>query len=235
MKKILTVLLLLSLLLYGCREKTNVIIIPRQSSEMVSLNIISPQNGEIVNSSSIKIAFELKNSDIKKDASIHFVIDNGPRMIHKSTEPFFISSLSEGRHVVRAFASKMLGESIKDPKAFSMVQFYVKNNNTNLLNTNLPMLTYNEPVGFFKKDDSNRILLDFLVHNVLLSKNGYKVIYTIDGVSRTFTSASPIYITNLSAGNHIISLELVDKAGNLAEGNFVKTQREIVVLEDKNN
>lgn len=235
MKKKIMLLLLLGLLLYGCREKASVIVIPRQSSDMVSLNIISPQNGEIVNSSSIKIAFELKNLDVKKDGSIHFIIDNGPRMVHKSAEPFFISSLSEGRHVVRAFASKRLGESIKDPQAFSMIQFYVKNNNTNLLNTNLPMLTYNEPVGFFKKDDSGRILLDFLVHNVLLSKNGYKVVYTLDGISRTFTSASPIYITNLSAGKHIIDLELVDKAGNMAEGNFVRTQREIVVLEDNRN
>ena len=234
MNKIIIVIFLIMLALAGCTEKIHVKVIPRSSSELVKLRIVSPQNGEIINSTSVRIAFEAENFDVERgDNELHFILDNGPRLTHKSKEPFFVSSLSEGRHIIRAFAAKGWGESVKDSEAFVIVQFYVKKNNSELLNTHLPMLTYNEPAGYFKGESAKRVLLDFLATNVMLSKDGYKVIYRLDGAAHELTSVSPIYLTNLAPGTHTIDLELVDKSGNLAEGNFVKTQRDIVVLEEK--
>jgi|SRR3989344_2487532 len=230
MNKILISIILLSIILAGCGERVKVTFVSRSEQEMVKLKIISPQNGELINSDSVKIAFEVENFDVSGgNNAIHFILDNGPRMIHKSKEPFFLSSLKEGRHIIRAFPAKGWGESVKDPDSLAIVQFFVKSKNSELLNTNMPMLTYNEPAGFFKGERAKRVLLDFLVSNAVLSKNGYSVVYKLDGIAKTFTSVSPIYLTNLNHGQHTIELELVDKSSNLAEGNFVRTQRNITI------
>ena len=163
---------------------------------------------------------------------MHFVLDNSARIRRASAEPFLISSLSEGRHSIRVFPVKRTGESVKDSSAFAMRQFFVRKNNTGLINPDLPTLTYSEPAGFYKGESAKRVLLDFLVANAILSEKGYMVVYSIDGIKRAELFAEkPVYLTNLAPGIHTVMLELVDKQGKLAEGNFVRTQHDIIILE----
>ena len=143
--------------------------------------------------------------------------------------PFYIGGLSDGRHTVRVFLANGLGESIKDNSAFAVLQFFVKNKKADMLNFNVPLLLYNEPVGVFRGSKKDRVLLDFIVKNVVLSNDGYKVVYSIDGVKRILISASPLYLTGLNKGPHKIVLELIDKNSILAEGYFTRTEREIIV------
>lgn len=223
-------IIIISVFLFSCVERATVTVVPRSGEELLKLNILEPENGEIIDSDSVRVVFEAKNFVVGEKMFLGVVLDNGPRLVHHSNEPLYLASLYEGRHIVRAFPMKSWGESVKDLNSLATVQFYVKKNNSELLNLNLPMLTYNEPVGTYRGEKAKRILLDFLVSNVVLSKNGYKVVYTLDdGRPVELTTDSPIYLTNLKPGSHNIVLELVDKNGNLAEGNFVRTQREFVV------
>ncbi|MBI4141901.1 hypothetical protein HY484_03180 [Candidatus Woesearchaeota archaeon] len=231
-KKLL--LCFLFVFLVACSPEIKVKIVPRSAEEMVKVQIISPQEGEVIDGNSVRIVFKVENFEPGEAGNaLHVVLNNGPRLKHDSTAPLTLSSLSEGRNVLRVFPVKGLGESVRDKDSFVVRQFYVKKKNTELLNPNLPMLTYNEPAGFYRPEEANRLLLDFLVHNVVLSKNGYRVRYTLDGVSRELFTARPIYLTNIPSSVHTVVLELVDKNGNLAEGNFIRTQRDFVVLEEK--
>lgn len=230
---IILALLALTLLLLPACTKIKVTVIPSTEQDVFKLKIIQPANGEILPSDKARITFEPTNFKIGQEANIHVIIDNGPVLTHKSNDAFYISSLTEGRHVIRAFPAKRWGESIKDPTAFAISQFYIKTNNTPLLNTNLPILTYNEPAGIYKGEKAKRILLDFIITNAQLSKDGYKIEYKINNKTHELTSNSPIYLTNLQPGTHKITLQLLDKNRNLAEGIFTKTEREFTILPDK--
>lgn len=221
--------------LVACGPEVQVKIVPRSAEEMTTVSILAPQEGEIIDGDSVRVMFEVENFALGAAGNaLHVVLNNGPRLTHHNTAPLVLSSLSEGRNVLRVFPVKGWGESIKDRDAFVMRQFFVKKKNTGLLNPNLPMLTYNEPAGFYSSVEARRLLLDFLVHNAVLSKTGYRVRYTVDGVSRELFAARPMYLTNVPPGVHTVTLEIIDKNGHLAEGNFVKTQRDFVVLEEKN-
>ena len=73
----------------------------------------------------------------------------------------------------------------------------------------------------------------FIITNAQLSQDGYKIQYELDNKTRELTSNSPIYLTNLQLGTHKITLQLLDKNGNLAEGIFTKTEREFTILPEK--
>ena len=114
MQKILitTIFILFLLALPAC-TKVSVTVVQRTQEEMLKLKITQPANGEILQSDSARITFEPTNFMIGQQANIHVVMDNGPVLVHKSAEPFYISSLAEGRHIVRAFPARKIGESIK--------------------------------------------------------------------------------------------------------------------------
>ena len=64
------------------------------------------------------------------------------------------------------------------------------------------------------------------MYNVTLSADGYKARYTIDGKHTIeLTDWVPAFITGLKPGEHTITLELLDKDGNVVEGAFNKTER----------
>ncbi|MBI4141178.1 hypothetical protein HY485_05055 [Candidatus Woesearchaeota archaeon] len=232
MKNLLFCVLLVFLV--ACSPEIKVKVVPRSAEEMVKINIVSPQEEEIIDSDTARIIFTVENFRVSVGGNaVHVVLNNGPIIKYFGNGSLVLSSLAEGRNVVRIFPAKGWGESVKDMDAFVMRQFYVKKKNSELLNVNAPMLTYNEPAGFYSSVEAKRLLLDFLVHNVVLSKNGYRVRYSLDGVSRELFAAQPVYLTNVGSGAHKVVLELVDKNGNLAEGNFVRTQRDFVVMEEK--
>lgn len=229
LKKAIFAIIIIALLMQGCAKRPTVTIVPRSAEELMKLTILEPKNGEILPSDSVRIIFEPQNFKIGDSAVLYVVLDNGPRIVQHTNEPLVLSSLSEGRHILRAFPAKRWGESIKDPESLVTVQFYTKKKNSELLNTNLPMLTYNGPTGYYRGEKSKRILLDFIVSNAILSKDGYRVSYKIDDKQTILETQSPIYLTDLQPGPHTILLELQDKNGNIAEGNFAVTQREFFI------
>lgn len=140
-------------------------------------------------------------------------------------------TLKPGQHVMRIFPARSYGESMKGDNAFRTLVFNYKNKKTSFnFNPNSPFLTYNEPQGHFKYKEGRPILLDFLVTNCRLSRDGYKVRLTIDGnTQRILTLWVPYYVYGLAKGNHYFRLELLDSNNNLVPGPFNDIQREIVI------
>jgi len=137
--------------------------------------------------------------------------------------------LSTGGHTIRAFPCRSYGESLKMQKNFVSSFFYVKNKGDLPFDLSKPYITYNEPQGRYE-DSSKPILLDFYVTNCTLSRDGYKVRLTIDGVNQRFLNDwTPYYIHGLSKGSHTIRLELISPANKPVPGIFNDVQKKIVI------
>ncbi len=120
--------------------------------------------------------------------------------------------LPEGEHIIRLFLIRSYGEALKGKNSYKTSFFNVgKNSKKGLPSFDLskPFITYNEPRGEFS--GKNPLLLDFLVNNIQLSNDGYKVRVIIDKKDmRILTQEIPYYIYGLSPGSHTIELQLLD-------------------------
>lgn len=96
-----------------------------------------------------------------------------------------------------------------------------------------PLLTYSRPKGEYKGADADAIMIDFWLSNAKLTFEGgeYRVRYSVDGAEPRFIEKWwPIWLSSLTAGNHTLTLELIDKDGNLVDnGGYNSTTREITV------
>jgi hypothetical protein len=188
----------------------------------------------------VTVHFTIENWKLYKEGDhgqhIHFILDNEPYQAHYSTEPFIFKNVSAGPHVIRAFPSRPWHESVKQPTAFSMVQFYVKEKSgTPLVDATKPMLVYSRPKGEYSLSKppfgqpEKGILIDWFLKNVVLGKaTGYTIRATIDGESHIFHEWRPHYVQGLNEGEHTFKLELL-KSGQPVEGNFNTTQRTITL------
>lgn len=148
--------------------------------------------------------------------------------MYKVKMPF---SLKDGRHTIRAFLARSFGESLKSPEAFAAGFFYFGSKGSGFnLDLENPYLIYNEPDSSHSYSTKEPILLDFLVKNKELSKDGYKVKLTIDGKIVKYLTFPPYYIYNLSRGEHIIELMLVDRNDKKVSGSFNQVKRVIRVF-----
>ena len=190
--------------------------------------------------------------DDPEGQAIHVIIDNQPYLIYnQSFEDSFDENrefydkivsfhipftLRAGMHVIRVFPARSYGESLKGKGPFSAEIFYFQDRKkTDNLNIDLqkPYLTYNEPQGRYPSGKGDPILLDFLLSNCELSRDGYKVRLTVDKkVIETLTEYTPYYIYGLSPGKHTVKLELLDRDNKRVPGFFNVTEREVEI--DKN-
>lgn len=192
--------------------------------------------------------FDRKNEiyNDKKGQSLHIFIDDREYFqvnealfdalddhdqYYTQTADFVIPfKLEPGQHVIRMFACRSFGESLKSDKAYAAMVFYYKKRENTIkdLDLSAPYITYNEPQDAYK--GSQPILLDFFVSNCVLSKDGYKVKLTIDGdMERTLTDWVPYYIHGLKKGSHKIRLQLLDPQNKLVKGPFNDIERKIVL------
>lgn len=141
-------------------------------------------------------------------------------------------SLKAGTHVIRAFPVRSYGESLKDTGCFKASIFYFQNQNSNVFDVDLnqPFITYNEPQGKYPYKLNRPLLLDFYVTNLVLSKDGYKVRFTIDGQNqRILTDWVPYYIYGLRQGTHTFRLELLDPQNKKVPGIFNDVEKQVVL------
>lgn len=189
-------------------------------------------------------AREIAN-DNSKGQSLHVFVDNEPYFIineaiidalddneeyYEQTSNFAIPfDLKPGMHVLRIFPARSFYESIKGDKACAVTTFYYKVKKDNLdVDLDGAYLTYNEPDGEYQK--GKPILLDFYIANCQLSKDGYKVRFSIDGkMQRILTQWIPYYIYGLQQGKHAIRLELLDPQNKLVPGLFNDVTRNITI------
>lgn len=167
---------------------------------------------------------------------VHIIVDNQPYFAcYEAGKPFEIGELSEGAHSLVVFPSRSYHESVKNPDALDILNIYVgKKTGDFMLNEDDPAIIYSRPKGEYKGADATRIMLDFYLHNVTLSPDGYKARYTIDGkYTVELTEWIPAYVKFLPPGDHTVLLELIDKDGNPVPGAFNKTERTIKVTAEE--
>ena len=108
-----------------------------QDGAKPALKFVSPRNGEMISSSTVSVKLDL-GGDLKgykpmKDPAtgmgnhIHVILDNQPyEAYYDLSQPFELRNVTEGKHTIRAFASRPWHESYKNPESFQMVTFTVK-------------------------------------------------------------------------------------------------------------
>jgi hypothetical protein len=166
----------------------------------------------------------------------HLILDNQPYMAnYEAGEPFDIGELEPGAHTLVAFPSRSYHESVKSDTSYDYINFYVQEESGDfMLNPDDPAIIYSRPKGTYSGAGAEKIMLDFYLHNVDLSSDGYKAKYTIrsggsEVASITLTEWTPAFVTGLSSGTYEVTLQLLDADGNVVPGSFNDTTREITV------
>jgi hypothetical protein len=209
--------------------------------------VVTADNFETGVQTDTERADSLANSD--KGQHFHLILDNKPYMANYSAgAPFELGELEPGVHTLVAFPSRSYHESVKGPGAYTFpgtyttydfVNFYVKEKTGEpMLNTDDPAVLYSRPKGTYSGDDADRILVDFYLHNVELSNKGYKVRCAVTAqksgtrFARTFTEWRPAYITGTSPGTYEVTLQLLDKNGDVVPGPTNNDTTRTFVVED---
>jgi hypothetical protein len=166
----------------------------------------------------------------------HVILDNGPYMAnYEAGTPFDIGELEPGAHTLFAFPSRSYHESVKSDTSYDFINFYVgEESGEFMLGPDDPAIVYSRPKGTYSGEGAEKIMLDFYLHNVELSSDGYKAKYTIrsggsEVASITLTEWTPAFVTGLSSGTYEVNLQLLDADGNVVSGPFNDTTREITV------
>lgn len=161
-----------------------------------------------------------------KGQHIHFIVDNDPYSAHY--EPEFKKKLSQGRHVVLAFLSRSYHESVKND--YVLQEFVVgEGEDTAAFDMDGEHLFYSRPKGTYSGQETEKLMLDFFLHNTSLSKNGNKVRATINGEEYILTEWKPYYIEGLEKGTATIKLELLDSDDNVISGPYNTVTREVTL------
>ncbi|MEE8298132.1 MAG: hypothetical protein V3R67_02010 [Thermodesulfobacteriota bacterium] len=198
--------------------------------------VVDVENYELGIQTETPRAKEIANS--AKGQHVHIILDNDPYFAdYEAGVPFDIGVLDEGPHTLVVFPSRSYHESVKSKDSVDIVNFYVgKKEGEFMLDESKPTVIYSRPKGKYEGKDAEKIMLDFYIINIKPS-DGYQVKYTIrknepDAVEHSITMKEwkPAFVTGLTSGEYIITLQLLDKDGNLVEGPFNNTQRAVTVV-----
>lgn len=200
--------------------------------------VVDVENYELGIQTDTPRAQEIANSG--KGQHAHIILDNDPYFAnYQAGTPFDIGVLDEGPHTLIVFPSRSYHESVKASGSVDIVNFYVgKNEGEFLLDESKPTIIYSRPKGTYKGLDAQKIMLDFYLINAELGDD-YKAKYTIrknepgaEEYSITMGEWSPAFVSGLSSGEYIITLQLLDGDGNLVDGPFNNTERKITVASE---
>ena len=223
--------------------------------EGASAEVTAPGDSVVVDSAGVDVTIEAENfetgvqtetdraGEIANSGNgqhFHVILDNGPYMAnYEAGEPFDLGDLEPGPHTLVTFPSRSYHESVKSREAYDLVNFYVEEESGEfMLGAREPAIIYSRPKGSYSGAGAERIMLDFYLHNVELSADGYKARYTISDAegnevaSTTLTDWTLAFVTGLESGTYEVTLQLIGSDGNVVPGPFNDTTREIEVDTD---
>ena len=203
-------------------DSARVSVVVEADSFETGIQTETPRAGEIANSGN--------------GQHFHVIVDNQPYLAnYEAGTPFNLGELQPGAHTLLTFPSRSYHEAVKHPDAYDLVNFYVKADSGDfMLGPREPAIIYSRPKGRYERAGAERILLDFYLHNVELSDDGYKARYTITNeegtevASTTLTEWTPAFVTGLD-GTYEVNLKLIGSDGNVVPGPFNNTTRKIRV------
>jgi hypothetical protein len=212
-----------------------------------NLKLLSPMNGAKLDSGEIAFDYEVDNFNLgdptvvktdyelaesEKGQHIHAILNNEPYMAHY--EPRFSKELGEGQYILMSFLSRSYHLSLKEMENYEVVQFTVGDPEMEPYDLSQPYLFYSRPKGTYNINENSDILLDFYLHNCVLSETGFKVKAKIAGYDFLIESWQPYAIRGLRPGMHAITLELVDGNGTTVNSPFNPVSRNFQVVSELN-
>ena len=176
----------------------------------VGCNSAFPRSEEILDhpdGQTVNIIIDNEHYYPYSGTSINALDDNGD--FYERTYQFSLPyHLKPGVHLIRMYLARSYGESLKSADCFFMTYFHV-GQKQDAIQINQPILSYNEPSPRYSYEEKMPILLDFLVHNCQLSKDGWRVIVQVDNKQvAELDQLGPYYIYGLKKGRHKVTLEL---------------------------
>lgn len=162
-----------------------------------------------------------------KGQHIHLILNNGPYSAHYDAD--FSKELEDGHYVMLAFLSRSYHESVKAETAAVVSQFDVGGEVYEQSDLSGPHMFYSRPKGTYKGADTEKLLLDFYLHHVILAEGGFTVRATVNEEVFTITEWQPYAIEGLEMGEVKIQLELLDPDGNLVESPFNPVNRTVTL------
>ena len=221
--------------------------------EGAQARFMAPTDESVVDSASVDVTVAVENYELGVPTDteraqrianssggqhVHIIVDNNPYFAnYEADTPFPIGELAPGAHTAVVFPSRSYHESVKSADAYDIVNFYVEEETGDFpLHPDDPAIIYSRPKGTYSGAGAERIMLDFYLHNVELSDDGYRAKYEIREkgssevlASVTMTEWTPAFVTGLTSGTYIFHLQLLDAEGNVVPGLFNDTEREVVV------
>ena len=161
---------------------------------------------------------------------IHFILDNQPYTA--LYEPKFQEEFSPGYHTVLTFLSRSYHESLKHKDAYQLIQIKAGDSEENKVDLDAPHMFYSRPKGTYYGEDTKHVLLDFYLHNVDLSPDGYKVKVSIAWATFTLTKWAPFLVEGLPIGAVPVGLELIDAEGNTVPSPYNPVEYTIQLISD---
>lgn len=166
-----------------------------------------------------------------KGQHIHLIFDDAPYSAQYSN--VFNFNKEDGRYYMLAFLGKSYHESIKTPNAFVVKRVSVRDNSIYARSDiKDPVLFYSRPKGTYVGKDTEKVMLDFYLHNCDLEGQAYKVLAEINGEQHLISKWQSYYIEGLPYGENVIKLTLVFNSGEVVPTKLNPVTRKIVLKAD---
>ena len=195
----------------------------------VRVLIESPQEDQILPWETVDVFVRAERAFLGEGGNrLHVVLDNGSPIEHDhELKPVVLRGLAPGAHVLRVMVVQPDGKMLANPEAMARVNFYVRRKDfSNFQPADQPYLTVNLPKdGPAFPDSEGKVWLDFRVHNVTLSQDGYRVRCRLDGAEISLPRAEPHAWTGLPEGRHRLVVELLDEEGDPVPEIFARVER----------
>lgn len=225
-------LLVLAVLIFqGCQPSSNkgeITVVAQEKSNNTSGSLELLTSLDSVVSTNLQLEFKVSDYQLgtvtrsdrseilansAKGQHIHLIIDNRPYMA--KYQDSFSLELKPGNHTLLAFLSRSYHESIKTFQVYELREFVVgENTGTSSHSILEPSLFFSRPKGDYTigQDGLTPILLDFYLVNTDLT-DGKRIRAIIDNNEFILKEWKPYFIYGLGAGEHRISLELINEDG----------------------
>ncbi len=192
------------------------------------ITIQNPQPDQKFEDNDITLQLQVQDlpifkSDLDLGPYIEVILDDRHyTKIYDINEPLVLSDLEPGTHTLRVFACSPWDESFKNEGAYAQTTFHIltktaKNNPA----PNLPLLTYNSPVGSYGEEP---IMLDYYLTNAPLHSvaqadaedeiDDWRIRVTVNGSSFITDQWQSIYLQGFHPGKNWVKLEYIDELGN---------------------
>ena len=210
------------------------------------VKIQSPQPNQIFPDNTINVQLQVQDLPIFKSGQglgpyLEVILDNKPyTKIYDLNQSLILSDLEAGTHTLRVFACRPWDESFKNEGAYAQTTFHIftKTSNNNPA-PNLPLLTYNTPVGSYGAEP---IMLDFYLTNAPLHFVAqedpedeivdWRIRVTVNGTSFITDQWQPMYLQGFEPGKNWVKLEYIDELGNPLNNFYNNTARLITYQPD---